>query len=129
MRFSYKARTREGKTISGMIEAPSKNALVEILGKQGARLLLAHEESADSKKSGKKKGFFHPKVKSRDLVVFTRQLSTMVSAGVPLPRSLVTLADQAENKYFKSVIGSIGKDIEAGISLGEAFGKHPDVFS
>lgn len=130
MKFTYKARTRDGKTISGSSEMPSKQALIEMLGKQGAHPIIIHEGGPHDKKTGGKRGgLFKPKVKSRDLVVFTRQLSTMVSAGVPLPRSLVTMADQAENKYFKSVIGAIGKDIESGISLGDAFGKHPDVFS
>jgi len=129
MKFAYKARTRDGKMVSGVAEVPGKQALIEMLGKQGAHLVVAREQSADNKAGGKKGGFFKPKVKSRDLVVFTRQLSTMVSAGVPLPRALVTLADQAENKYFKTVIGAVGKDIESGISLGEAFGKHTDVFS
>lgn len=129
MRFTYKARTKDGKTISGTSEVPSKQALIEMLGKQGAQPILIHEAGAETKKAGKHGGLFKPKVKLRDLVVFTRQLSTMVSAGVPLPRSLVTLADQAENKYFKTVIAAVGKDIESGISLGDAFGKHPDVFS
>ncbi len=128
MKFTYKARTKDGKTISGTADVPSKQALIEMLDKQGAHPILIHEGGESSKK-GSKKGFFKPKVKSRDLVVFTRQLSTMVSAGVPLPRSLVTLGEQAENKYFKTVIAAIGKDIESGISLGDAFGKHSDVFS
>jgi type IV pilus assembly protein PilC len=72
---------------------------------------------------------FNQKVKLRDLMVFTRQLSTMVSAGVPLPRALVTLQEQAEGKYFKQVIGSITKDVEAGTSLGDSFGAFPNVFS
>lgn len=130
MKFTYKARTKDGRTISGVSDVPSKQALIEMLDKQGSRPLLIHEGGLSEKKGGSKKGgLFKPKVKLHDLVVFTRQLSTMVSAGVPLPRSLVTLADQAENKYFKEVIGAVGKDIESGISLGEAFGKHPDVFS
>jgi type IV pilus assembly protein PilC len=53
----------------------------------------------------------------------------MVSAGVPLPRALGTLGDQAENKYFKSVVAEIAKDIESGNPLGEAFAKHPGIFS
>ncbi len=130
MKFNYKARTRDGKTISGVSDASNKQALVEMLDKQGAKPILIHESNAaDKKRNSGRRGFFKPKVKTRDLVVFTRQLSTMISAGVPLPRSLVTLGEQAENKYFKSVIASLGKDIEAGISLGDAFGKHPDVFS
>lgn len=129
MKYAYKARTRDGKTISGTSDVPSKAALIEALGKQGARPILIRESDAAAKKSGAKGGFFKPKVKSRDLVVFTRQLSTMVSAGVPLPKALSTLGQQSENKYFKAVIAAIGKDIESGISLGEAFAKYPDVFS
>lgn len=129
MKFTYKARTQDGRTVSGSADVPNKQALVDALGKQGAHPILIHEEKSGDKSTKSKGGFFKPKVKIRDLVVFTRQLSTMVSAGVPLPRALVTLGDQAENKYFKTVIASIGKDVEAGISLGDAFGKHPDVFS
>lgn len=130
MRFTYKARTKDGRTVSGTTEASDKAAVVEALEKQGARPILIHDGGVGGKKdSAKKRGFFSPKVKLRDLVVFTRQLSTMVSAGVPLPRSLATLGEQAENKYFKTVIAAIGKDIESGISLGDAFSKHPHVFS
>jgi type IV pilus assembly protein PilC len=128
MKYSYKARTNDGKTVSGIYEAPNREALVAALNKQGAKPLLIHEAGLGGSKVGKK-GFFKPKVKSRDLVVFTRQLSTMVSAGVPLPRALATLGEQAENKYFKTVISEIAKDIESGMPLGDAFVKHPDIFS
>jgi type IV pilus assembly protein PilC len=70
-----------------------------------------------------------PKVKKRDLVIFTRELSTMVSAGVPLPRALGTLSDQAENKYFQEIIVGINREIEAGAPLADAMAKYPDVFS
>ena len=129
MRFTYKAKTKDGKTISGTSEASNRAALVEALEKQGARPILIREGGPADKKAGGKGGFFKPKVKLRDLVVFTRQLSTMVSAGVPLPRALATLGEQAENKYFKTVIAGVGKDIESGISLADAFSKHPDTFS
>jgi type IV pilus assembly protein PilC len=129
MQFSYKARTRDGKTISGTAEATDRNAFVEALGKQGAHPILIHEQKAGKAGGKKKGGFFKPKVKLRDLVVFTRQLSTMISAGVPLTRALQTLEDQAENPYFKTIVAAIGKDVESGQSLGDAFGKHPDVFS
>jgi len=131
MNFAYKARTREGKTISGTIEAPNKQALLESLNKQGVKPVLIKEIAAKAggKKSGGLGGIFKPKVKSRELVVFTRQLSTMVSAGVPLTRSLTTLGEQAESQYFKSVIAGISKEIESGTSMADAFEKHPDVFS
>lgn len=131
MRFSYKAQSRDGKNISGTSEASSKEALIAALAKQGAKPVLIKEIGNHTKHTGSKGGFalFKPKVKSRELVVFTRQLSTMVSAGVPLPRALNTLSEQAESKFFASVIADIGKDIESGQPLGDAFAKHPDIFS
>jgi type IV pilus assembly protein PilC len=129
MKFAYKALTKDGKSVSGVYEAASKDALVAALAKQGARPILIRVASANDGKKSSLSNLFRPKVKLRDLVIFTRQLSTLVSAGVPLPRSLATLGEQSENKYFKTVIAAVAKDIEAGISLGDAFSKHPDVFS
>jgi len=68
-------------------------------------------------------------VKSKDLVLFTRELSTMISAGVALPKSLNTLADQTQNKYFKQVVTSVKHDVESGSPLGDAMAKFPRVFS
>ena len=128
MRFSYKAVTHDGKSISGFYEATDRDALIASLSKQGIRPLVVKVDASDGKESGLAT-FFRPKVKLRDLVMFTRQLSTLVSAGVPLTRSLATLETQATNPYFKTVINNIAKDIQGGTSLGAAFAKHPDVFS
>jgi len=125
MKFIYKAQTKDGRTLSGTYEAPDKQTLVAALTKQGAKPILIRLASESETLKAVKKG----KVKHKDLVIFTRQLSTLVSAGVPLPRSLQTLQDQAESPYFKSVIANISKDVESGVSLGDAFGKYPNVFS
>lgn len=122
-RFSYTATTKEGKTISGSTEAASQEALVALLAKQGARpVIIKVDNSRGNRKRAKK-------VKLKDLVIFTRQLSTMISAGVPLTRSMSTLQTQADNKYFKQVIAGLMKDVEGGMSLGDAFAKYPNVFS
>lgn len=126
-KFHYTA-TKEGKTINGIVEAADKRTAIATLSHQDIHPLVLKEDSHTSLlggKSGKTRG----KVKSKDLVVFTRQLSTMISAGVPLNRSLSTLQAQANNKYFKTVIAAISKDIEGGLALGDAFAKHPKVFS
>src|SRR5690606_32908954 len=96
-RFVYTA-TKDGKKVTGSVEATTKEAAIKTLAHQDIHTLIIKEESAkknifDILKGGKK-------VKSRDLVVFTRQLSTMVSAGVPLTRALTTLQSQTESKYF-----------------------------
>jgi type IV pilus assembly protein PilC len=127
MRFAYTAVNKENKTVSGVLEAASKEVLVGNLSRQGLRPLSVKVDR------GKKKGLarFKPgkKVKSRELVVFTRQLSTMVSAGVPIARSLATLQEQSSSKYFRDVVAALSKDIESGVPLGDAFAKYPNVFS
>ncbi|MDB5186399.1 MAG: Type secretion system protein, partial [Candidatus Saccharibacteria bacterium] len=124
MKFSYTAITKDNKTIKGTMEATNRETVVAALNRQGARPVLVKLEGA---KSGTHK--WGKSVKLKDLVVFTRQLSTMVSAGVPLTRSLATLQGQTENKYFKEVISGIMKDVEGGIALADAFAKYPNVFS
>jgi type IV pilus assembly protein PilC len=123
VRFAYTAVTKEGKTVQGVADAANREALISSLAHQGVRPVVVKVDGGKASKA--KRG----KVKLKDLVVFTRQLSTMVSAGVPLTRSMVTLQTQSDNKYFKSIISGITKDIEGGGSLGDAFAKYPGVFS
>ena len=127
MQFHYKATTQDGHTVSGMVEAASRPALLAMLHKQGLRPILISEGA--KKKSGG--GLFKPKekVKLQELMIFTRQLSVMISAGVPLARSLAALQTDAENPYFHSVLVSITKDVESGLPLGDAFARFPRVFS
>jgi type IV pilus assembly protein PilC len=124
-RFTYTA-VKQGKRITGSVIAASKESALQTLAHQDIRALGIKEGS-----EGGALGHFkrHHKVKQRDLVIFTRQLSTMVSAGVPLTRSLTTLQSQADSKYFKTVIGGIIKDVEGGTALADAFSKYPNVFS
>lgn len=126
MLFNYKATTTDGRTISGTAEAANRGALLTLLHKQNVRPVSIEV----AKGSAKKKGFSgKKKLKLTDLVIFTRQLSTMISAGVPLTRSLAALQNDADNPYLREVLASITKEIESGTSLGDAFAKHPDVFS
>ena len=126
MRFAYTA-SKDGKIIAGVSEAANKEALITMLHRQDVRPLVIKVDSGKASFLSKLKP--KKKVKLKDLVLFTRQLSTMVSAGVPLTRSLSTLQTQADNKYFKTVIADITKDVEGGVSLAQAFMKYPQVFS
>lgn len=125
-RFTYTA-TKDGKTIHGTSEGGSKEAVVAGLRKQNIVPLVVKPEhsSGNFLKAFK----FGKKVRVKDLAVFTRQLSTMVSAGVPLNRSLHTLEDQTKSQYFKKIISNVAKDVEGGTPLAEAFKKFPNVFS
>lgn len=124
MKFAYTATTKEGKTIEGTAEAIDRSSLVTSLNKQGLHPVVI--KLADVRGGKRSRG---KKVKLKELVIFTRQLSTMISAGVPLTRALSTMQSQTESKYFKEVVGGVTKDIESGIPLGDAFAKYPTVFS
>jgi type IV pilus assembly protein PilC len=128
MKFAYKAIGKDGKTISGVYDATSKDMVISMLSKRGARPVSVQIASAKAKGGGFAL-FGKNKVKSREMIIFTRQLSTLVSAGVPLTKSLATLEAQAESKNFKVIINGISKDVESGLPLGEAFAKYPNVFS
>jgi type IV pilus assembly protein PilC len=124
MRFNYIATNKDGKTQQGILEAPTRDEAVAMLSRQQLKpVVIKNSGSRNFNLS------FANKVKSRDLVIFTRQLSTMVSAGVPLARAMTTLQTQATNKYFKTVIESITKDIEGGRPMADAFARFPNVFS
>ena len=127
--FSYTAVNKSGKTQEGETDAASKEILVATLTRQGLRPLVIKAETAKSSGSFLAKFGTRKKVKPKDLVIFTRQLSTMISAGVPIARSLATLQGQSSNKYFRSVVSTLSKDIEGGLPLGDAFAKFPNVFS
>ena len=124
--FSYQAVNISGKTISGTISATDKASALSLMTKQKLKPISVEIQSSVKKGN---KGIFKAKVKTADLVLFTRQLSTMVSAGVPLIRSLTTMRDQVENPTLKEIIGDLIKDVQSGISLADALAKHPDVFS
>jgi len=128
MQYAYKASTKDGRTVSGSAEAASKQALLALLHREGLHPILISESKHKQSTGG---GLFKPKqkVKLNDLVIFTRQLSTMISAGVPLARSMAALQADSDNPYMREVLGGISKDVESGTPLGDAFAKYPRVFS
>ncbi len=123
--YTFTAQTKDNNTINGHVEAASKEAATQAIIKQGHRPISITEEKTQKSLFS----FGGKKVKTTELVVFTRQLSTMISAGVPLLRALNTLTDQAESKAMKSTLADVTKDVQSGMALGDAFAKHPTVFS
>ncbi len=124
--FTYAAQTKDGSTVHGTIEAVNREAVVSSLENQHLQPLVVKLQVEHTLQLKNKKT---KKVKSKDLVVFTRQLSTMISAGVPLSQSLSTMQNQTESKYFKEVLGSVAKDVQGGMPLADGFAKFPNVFS
>lgn len=128
MYFNYTAINTTGKSISGSAEASDRQALIGLLRKQDLHPVVIQQTKG---KKGSRGSLFGPKkkVKLNDLVIFTRQLSTMISAGVPLGRCLAALQTNAENAYLREVLASITKDVQSGLPLGDSFVKFPNVFS
>ncbi len=126
--FAYKARMLSGSTTEGTIEAADQRTAMDELRKQK---LIPIEVTETSKAIGEifaSINPFKPSVKSKELVLFSRQLSTLVSAGVPLVQGLSILEEQVESKLFKSIVHQIREDIEAGQSITDALRKHPAAF-
>jgi type IV pilus assembly protein PilC len=122
--FSYTALNTTGHQINGELQAADRSSAVAALRQQGAKPLNVREVKASKGGMSLKK-----KVKLRDLVIFTRELATMINAGVPIVRALATLETQTENKNFRVILGQVSKKVESGISLGDALADHPKVFS
>lgn len=125
--FKYIAKDKDGKTVSGSSEAANSRALAENLRQRELIIIQIEEEKEKSGKIAKAGG--GAKIKMDDLVIFSRQLATMVDAGIPLVGALDALQDQMESKAFKKVISQVRNDVEGGLSLSEALTKQSNIFS
>lgn len=126
MKYTYTAIDKNGKRVSGAIEASTETTASDTLKNRGLKPLKLQRESSISLA---KLSIGGKKVKLKDMMIFTRQLSTMINAGVPLVRSLVTLQAQTNNPIFKRHIGEVCKDVEGGMAFADALEKHPSIFS
>lgn len=124
--FAYRAKSQNGATVEGVIEAPDINQGTQKL--RGQKFVVLEISEKKVTLGDRWKQFKKPSVKSKDLVLFSRQLSTLVSAGVPIVQGLTILEEQAENPSFREVLHSVRTDIEGGLSIAEAMKKHPNAF-
>lgn len=127
--FSYIATDTQNKTITGTAEAADKSAIIASLGKQGLRPISVKEKRASQAQFSLGSFLGTGKVKSDDIVMFTRQLSAMVSAGVPLLRALNSLEEHTESAALKKILPEVIKDVQDGSPLAQALGKYPNTFS
>lgn len=127
MEFKYNARTQEGQTQKGSIEAASRRDAIDSLQSKNLIILDIIQVGGRSVFTQDLKIF--QRVKGKEMVVFSRQLSTLFSARIPLIQSLRALARQTQNKYFSNVIFDISNEIEGGSLLSKALAKYPKVFS
>ena len=124
--FKYAAKDDEGNTITDIIEAKDRAIALDMLRVKNLIILSVTEEK---KGQGVAKAAAKKKVKPDELVIFSRQLATMVNAGIPLVQSLDILSEQMESIGFRHIITQVRGDVESGSSLSAALEKHPRVFS
>ncbi len=121
--FKYVAKDQQGKTVTGTLEAKNKSTSIDLLRKKALVIINVEEIEQKARKAAE------PKVKLEDLVIFARQLATMVDSGIPLVQALDVLAEQITAPGFKMVVAGLRDDIETGSSLSEALAHHPRIFS
>jgi type IV pilus assembly protein PilC len=135
--YKYQAKTADGKKVTGTLTAMSEGEAVGELRRQNLIVISLSERGTKAKKE-KGGGFLslqiggkkspRARVKPKDLVVFTRQLATMISAGIPLLEGLEILSEQAEDPGFKLVLTTVVDSVRSGSDLSESLSQHPKIF-
>src|SRR5688572_33050008 len=119
--FSYTARALNGDLRSATLDAPSRDEALVMLKRQRLAIVKMDEATKKPKASGK--------VPMRDIVIFTRQFSTMINAGLPLVQALDILSKQSEHVGLQQVTRSVVFDVESGHTVADALRRHPKAFS
>lgn len=127
--FAYTALDANGKTIKGKVEADSEQFVLAKLHEQRFHILSINEEKARNKKASATATAPGKKVKLTNMVIFSRQFATMIDAGIAIVRCLDILEGQTKDPALKPVIAQCKKDVKGGLSLTDAFSKHPNVFN
>jgi len=121
--FAYSARNSTGEILSGEIDLPTRDEVVGFLHRQRLRPVSVNTKAKDINIT------FGTGIKTREVVIFTRQFATMINSGLPLVQSLTILAEQTENKAFAKIITGVLNDIQSGNTLADSMRKHPKVFT
>ena len=127
--YTYRVANRNGSTSSGRIEASGLREAVLLLREQGFFVTFIEEEKVGVPRKEKLSLFGATSVKLGELANFTRGLSVMLEAGVPLLSALQSLSHQAESPYFAQVIADVALKVERGYSLSQALAEYPRVFN
>lgn len=124
-KFTYEARDKAtGNIVKSLVQAESESEAAKALTAQGYMPLSIKEEI-----EGGWLARFTNRISSKDKIVFSRQLATLIGAGLPLTQSLHTVFEQTANKKMQEIVQEIIADVEGGKTLSSAFGKHPEVFN
>lgn len=124
--FIYKARNVQGESIHGIIDAADENKAASAIEHLGLiPIQISHNTGSYS---GSFMQFRIKRISRQELLIFTRQLSTLIATGAPLITSIQNVADQAQNPGFKQILGNIVSSLESGVSFSESLAQYPDIF-
>ncbi len=119
--FTYTARSFAGEMRTATLDAASRDDVIAQLRRQRLNVVKIDEATPKKPKRGH--------IKMRDIVILTRQFSTMINAGLPLVQAMTILADQSDNKVLSEIMRKVVFDVESGNTVADALGKHPQAFS
>lgn len=123
--FVWKGKNKRGIIQKGMIEAANEDIARNQLSKKGMQSLKVKQKPKDIFENV---AFLQPKVTAKDVIIFCRQFSTMIDAGLPIIQCLDLLSTQAENATFKKILKKVKEDVEGGTTLADGLKKYPDQF-
>ena len=127
--YAYKGRDLAGKVVKGKVDAPTESAVAQRLRVMGVSPISIKEAAASTGLNMEiNLSAFEKGVKSKDLAIVSRQMATMISAGLSLLRTLTIITEQTENKKLAKIFDTVRSDVESGSSLSDAMAKHPDDF-
>lgn len=126
--FRYIARDKSGKVINEVLESASRDGLIDNLQARGL-YIVSVDLAAELKKASKLKRRYHRGIKAMDLIMFSRELATLLSSGVTLIKSLDILCKQTESQTLLHAVEQVKKDIEGGYTFQNALKKHPKIFT
>jgi type IV pilus assembly protein PilC len=126
--YSYKGRNAQGKRVSGAIESPTEAAAAQRLRSMGIDAERVQPAGTGLSREITFGGLLEKNITLKDLTIMSRQLATMMSAGLALMRALTILSEQIENPKLRRTIDAVRRDVEAGLSLSEAIARHETVF-
>ncbi|MFZ2390219.1 MAG: type II secretion system F family protein [Minisyncoccales bacterium] len=132
MKYLYQAKDAQGVSKSGVIEASSKEAALEVLNTNGLFPIEINEEAEMEKKDVLNKKIdikLFNQTSMKDVAMFSRQLAIMIDSNVPPAEAIDALGDQTKNQDFKEKIYSVAKDVRSGNQMSKALGKYPEIFS
>jgi type II secretion system protein F len=127
--FSYKAKDQKGELIQGTMDADNQPAVVSRLQTMGYFPILISAEASGRRESFQISKLLGRRIRTSDIATLNRQLADLLSAGVPLVKSLSIIVNQTANPQLRTIINDVNSDVQGGVTLAHALAKHPKVFS